>query len=574
MKNLTYIFGLVVLALSMSACQDLAVDNENSPDRARVLAEPVDVETLISDTFANNWESRQACASGALFLSTIADENSSSWANWGMRDMASEPRIAWDNNPAYSRASSTEQPWFDAYRAISNANDGLIAIANAEAEGAVGDNIFTDAGLDVERLKGFAKFNQAWAHAWIAMLFDQGFIVDENVDLEQVALGAIELNLVPYTDVLDAAIAQMDEAIAIFQANPDIRINAAEDWIFGIDMTAEDMVRLGNSFKAQWLASVGRSVSERDAADWNQIRSLIAAGITQDFTPIGDDDGDIEWDCLKFYGQNGTTWSRMDYRTVGAADEAGGYDNWLASPLEERFVFDIVTNDRRIVGNVLLDEDGVPVLDEDTGEQIIVEQDIASPDYDPTVWGKYTQYQGTNGPFPASRGVYHYGSHNHRRYQDYNLAGANGPMPFMILAEMDMLHAEALLRTGGDLQLVAELINNTRVPNGELNPATAGDPVGASSDAHSHLDGASLWAKMKYEKRIEAFQTSAGLAYFDDRGWGELVTGTPIHFPVPGAELQTLGLQLYTFGGVGGEGAAPKTGFVPANEPEHNARTR
>ena len=64
---------------------------------------------------------------------------------------------------------------------------------------------------------------------------------------------------------------------------------------------------------------------------------------------------------------------------------------------------------------------------------------------------------------------------------------------------------------------------------------------------------------MKYEKRIETFQTAAGIAYFDDRGWGDLVTNTPIHFPIPGRELETLGLQQYTFGG-GGDGSAPKAG--------------
>ena len=526
MKNIFGYLTVLAMALTLAACQDLAVDNENSPNRALALAEPGDVETLIGDTFSKNWEARQWCDSGALFRSTIADENSSSWANWAMRDMSSEPRIEWNNSPAYAREEVVEQPWYDSYEAISNANDGLQAIAADE-------QAYVDASIDVARLQAFAKFNQAWAHAWIALNYDQGFIVDETINLEDVASGAVDLPLVPYTDIMAAAIAQMDEAIAIASTN-EFTVTADEDWVFGLDVTSADMVQLANSFKAQWLASVGRTPSERDAADWNQIISLISTGITADFIPVGDDDGNVEWDCLKFYGQNGTTWSRMDYRTIGAADEGDGYDNWLATPLEERLVFDIISSDRRIIG---------------------------SPD-DPTVNGKYTEYQGNNGPFPAARGTYHYSSHNHRRWQEYNTAGANGPMPYMLLTEMEMLHAEALLRTGGDLQLVADLINNTRVPNGELNPATAADPVGSSTDAHSHLDGASLWAKMKYEKRIETFQTSAGLAYFDDRGWGDLVSGTPFHFPIPGAELETLGLDNYTFGGVGGPGAAAKANLA------------
>ena len=176
---------------------------------------------------------------------------------------------------------------------------------------------------------------------------------------------------------------------------------------------------------------------------------------------------------------------------------------------------------------------------------------------DPSVDGSDFQYQGNNGPFPAARGTYHYSSHNHKRYQNYVSDKLNGPMPHMILTEMDMYKAEGLLRTGGSRDVVADLINKTRVSRGMLNPAAGSDAAGSSTDAQSHLDSASLWAKLKHERRIETFQTAAGLAYYDDRGLGDLVTGTPIHFPVPGRELETLGLQDYTFGGVGGDGGAP-----------------
>jgi hypothetical protein len=37
---------------------------------------------------------------------------------------------------------------------------------------------------------------------------------------------------------------------------------------------------------------------------------------------------------------------------------------------------------------------------------------------------------------------------------------------------------------------------------------------------------------------------------------GILVPGTAYHYPVPARELETLGMESYTFGGVGGNGAA------------------
>ena len=46
-------------------------------------------------------------------------------------------------------------------------------------------------------------------------------------------------------------------------------------------------------------------------------------------------------------------------------------------------------------------------------------------------------------------------------------------------------------------------------------------------------------------------------AYFDARGWQALPENSLEHFPVPGRELSVLQLPTYTFGGPGGEAAAP-----------------
>ncbi|GIV58881.1 MAG: hypothetical protein KatS3mg042_1794 [Rhodothermaceae bacterium] len=358
----------------------------------------------------------------------------------------------------------------------------------------------------------------------------------------------MQLEPLPYNQVMERAIQFLDEAIAIAQNN-SFTITAGEDWIFGLDVDNQRLVRLANSYAARFMAQVARTPEERAAVDWNEVLRRIDAGIVEDFAPIGDDDGVTEWDCLKFYAQEGTTWARADYYFVGPADESvcdpndgkiNCFQEWIDTPLQDRLVFDIHTSDRRIVGSA----------------------------DDPTVDGKDFQYQGNNGPFPPSRGTYHYGSHNHFRYKaTYRDQNANGPMPVMKVTEMDMLKAEALLRTGGSTAMVAELINKTRVERGELNPAQATDPVGSPDDPQSHLDSASLWAKLKHEKRIECAATAAGLSFFDDRGWGDLVTNTPIHFPIPGKELETLALQTYTFGG-GGPGSADDRGSAWKRAPD------
>ena len=201
-------FLWAVSLILMISCQDLSVENENNPAGGQGLLDPVFLEAMGADLFAQNWE-RQWCGE-AMMMQTMADANSSAWPNWGMRDMSSEPRVAWNNDPAYNWKASVERPWFGSYRAISNANDVLRGIAIADEKG-----LFVSSGVDVHRLQAFAIFNQAWAYAYLALIFDKAFIVDETTDLEAVARGDVILKLSPYAEVMEAALMQMDEAIAL-----------------------------------------------------------------------------------------------------------------------------------------------------------------------------------------------------------------------------------------------------------------------------------------------------------------------------------------------------------------------
>jgi hypothetical protein len=54
---------------------------------------------------------------------------------------------------------------------------------------------------------------------------------------------------------------------------------------------------------------------------------------------------------------------------------------------------------------------------------------------------------------------------------------------------------------------------------------------------------------------VEGTGLEATRDWLDNRGWGTLITGTIVHLPVPGRELEVLNLPIYTFGG-GGEGSA------------------
>lgn len=529
-KKLGIALGALVLTLNVSCYDDLVSSYvTNSQPSAQIDSTDfgAEVEAMISSSFGLGFWAGTQWSVPSMTLSTIADEISSAWANWGMRDLSGEPRHPWRNSITYSRSEFTLDPWIRHYGGIQSLNRGLFYLGEGVQIG--------QAGVDTDRAIAFAHFVSGLSHGFVSLMYDQGYILTEPaLQLEELP------SLFPHQAVLAAAISQLDRAIAIAERAP-FEITAGDDWIFGLDVDEEYLIRLANSYAARYLASSARNPADRANLDWAEILRRVDRGIVADFAPIGDDNGDVrEWDAMKFYGQEHRTWSRADYRTIGPADESGGYNAWLeTTPVYQRDLFVIRTSDKRITADINR----------------------------PTISGTDFLYGGY-GPWALHRAGYHYSSHTHNRYLSYLQSDANGPMPTMLVTEMDMLKAEGLLRIGGDLQLVADLINKTRVSRGGMNPAAGSDLAGSPEDSQSHLDAASLWSKLKHEKRIETYATAAGLAYFDDRGWGDLVSGTPIHFPVPALELDLLFEAHYTFGGVGGVGGAPKrglTGFSPKN---------
>ncbi|MFQ5603726.1 MAG: hypothetical protein ACE5HS_10700 [bacterium] len=500
----------MILAGALDSCRDLSVVNENAPDRERVLADPQNVESIIGNSFLRYWQSVHQYYP-ALTISTLADELSSSWCH-GTYYLSSEPRVAWDNDPAFRYKGLTERPWYLAYDAITMAIDGSKRIEN-------GMRIIDNEGVDQTiRAKAFAKFVMGLAYGHLGCFFDQAFILDESHDLE-----SGDINLESYLDVVAFAISLLEETIALCEMNVFV---LPETWINGLALDEKELQRLAHSYAARYLASVGRSSAEREAADWEKIKYHADRGITQDFAPIGD--GQFWWQGTHYLGQN-ALWTRADYKTIGWADTSGAHDAWLAAPLSERNWYLIHTDDRRITG-------GHPEKD-----------------------GTDFAYAGQPS-FRPHRGIYHFSGYVHKRYRDHYLNQGIGAMVCFMVAELNLLKAEFYLRQGDAVSAAVE-INKTRVSRGGLKPAAAIDGIGTVYDQRDPRG--SLWAQMKYEKGVECFVGQALVAFYDRRGWEELVTNTPIHFPIPGRDLEILMMDNYTFGG-GGAGSAPKSQNSPS----------
>ena len=510
--------SLVLSMLLFTACQDesfLDTENLNQPDQVRALGSPSDVEALVRGAAVSYFAAHDY--GGYEHLLVSSDVMSCSWGNAMMKLSSSEPRVAIPNTTSYTYSYAVENNWYRMYRAISSANDGLNALADGMQVG--------DGGADNKRMETFAKLIQGMAHGLLACFYDQAFIYDETVDL---ATDVLELK--PYSEVMAAAISQLEAAAALADANSF----TMDGWWNGITQTNEDVSKLAHSFIARYLAQVARTPAERTAVSWSSVKNHVSKGITETFAPHGDGYNNWVHSGQEFHNDRGGSWARMDYKFIGGADASDGYKDWLATDVQLRAEFIMDISDKRVAaGNVTF------AKKQETGYKDDAEEEGL--------------YAGTRGgsPFRANRGTYHFSRYSFHRYAGFASGGYTDPIPIMTLAEMDMLRAEAELHAGnGDA--AAAIIDKYHADLGGY-PSSVGTAVGSISDVMGPIDGpvsdGTLWAMLKYNKMMEIALSGAGVEFYDIRGWGDLTKNTAYDHPVPAKELGVLQLELYSFGG-------------------------
>jgi hypothetical protein len=505
---------LCIVAFAFAGCQDLAITNPNAPDRERATQQPTATESFVATAFRTWWPVSGHDDYPAWVFSTVAREITSGFADFGQLETSAEPRSAWNNSPVNARNQVTEGPWYGLYRTISSVNDALISIDSGL--------IIVDA-TRTARTRAVGKFMQAISHGQLGLYFDKAFIVDEKLILDTITAPQFH----PYPEVILTSIAQLDSAIAIAKVTGfTLPVNS---WLFQ-GMSRDEFVKLANSFAARFLAYAPRTRAERAAVDWNEVIRRIDAGITADFAPVAQ--VDILWDDWKRLIARVRTGPPSDFGRpsnwlLGPADSANGFITWVNTPLANRVAFQIRTKDRRIQGAA-----------------------------GPTTPGKYVGYNASN-IFAASRGTYRYSHYYYLRFGT-GTSWQTGPQPAITVTEMDLLKAEALIRLNRAAEAVS-LINKTRVANGQLPPVTLDGPPDEPGCVPRKLNGqcGSLWDALRYEKGIEMVGVDAVVSFFDARGWQTLAEASFTQLPVPGRELGTLRLALYTFGGPGGQSSAP-----------------
>jgi hypothetical protein len=503
----------VGLMAGVAGCISLDVTDPNGLGISTVFSNAANTEAVLIGSWKAYTEvSRNTCPT--LPFSVWGDDITTTSTTY--IDYSQEPRIPINNRDNLN--CTTRSGYWTPFESSAGAREAFQAInANKLTFGAV--NATTPNGADTPSRLIFAKFLIAINTLRHALYFDQAFIADTATPF-----GTKGTELSPASAVLAKAKAELRNVMA------DARATTAFTWpatfINQRPITRDELIRIVYSYLVKAEVYSPRNPAERAAVNWANVLTMLDSGITRDFGHQADPtiSGTGSSYITNSFAQNTV---RISNRLLGPADTSGAYQAWLAAPISARTAFTITTPDRRIHGATN------------------------------TVAGtRFTRLTATMGS--ATNGPYLTSSYRSTRY--LNTAADSGSRAFVLeisMDEMKFIRAEALWRVGRAAEAAA-LINLTRVA-ANLRPVDVNGPPAGRDCVPKRNDGTcgNLFDAIQYEKRIELYPYNGEVTWFDARGWGKLVSGTPYQLPVSGRELLTLGLPYYTFGGVGLPGGAP-----------------
>jgi len=345
-------------------------------------------------------------------------------------------------------------------------------------------------GADKDGIEAYARLLLGLNYGHLANTFDQAIITQPGV-----ALSPDDFSFSPYADVLAYAMENFDQAIAL--ANSSASEFSFDGWLNGVTLDKATFAAFANSYAARTMIGSPRTAAENAALPWAKIKGYAENGLTEELTVTNNADDWIAWG-IAYISRPG--WGRVDLRIINLMDS-----NYPAQWPGEEF-------------------DALPKAD--------------SVDVDMRLLTDF-EYLPTNN-FRVERGKYHFTNYRYSRNDPFP-SSLEGAVTLFRQAERDIIIAEANAWLGDAASAISLINAGTRTTRGML-PELAAD---ASTE--------DILAAIFHERDVELMDGGPFIQWHDMRRRDMLQTGSLLHFPIPGKELEVLQKANYTFGG---EGAA------------------
>lgn len=516
----SYLIGGIIAVLGVSACGDsLTVINKNNPDIDRAYATPEGVEGVIAGLGVQLYNAQRTNEGVNTQSKVLSGESFTSVNNFGGAPRVAIPRVPISNSLGNDIQAGNRQHYYSmsaVARGAANALRALDALIVTNGALALGSADATNRG----RAFGYFVLGQALAN--LSYSYDSSAWVDPTVPSDSIP------PLFGYAAVNAKAVEMLDSALAAANAG---MASLPTTWLSGPGYAQADFIRIIRSIRARVRVGAARTPAERAAVAWPLVIADATNGITANFaTNVG---GETGWSggyhVIQSYVTGG--WHSAPMYYYGMADTTGAYSTWLATQRDSRVAFLVGTPDLRWPqGATRAAQIAESPTDVNIPAPRYMRNRPAGEDVPVTGWGQSW--------------------YDHRRWGAIRVNNNTGTLVEMDRAENDLLAAEGYLRAN-NFAAAATLIDRTRTANGlpalsgVVADATTPVPGGAGcvprvpqGPGFTSAACGTIWEAMKYEKRMQTAFTGFMQWFNDNRGWGDMIAGTALEWPVPYQEMQ------------------------------------
>jgi hypothetical protein len=492
------------------------------------------------------------------------------------QDGGGRPAQAYDNT--FAGNWLTREPMANYFTAISGCADVIRAINfGGVTLGAVSPAF--PQGAHAQRAKWFCKFIEGAGTIEMAFLYDKAVLVYDTLPATDLYSTDFKTPAEQITWGLKLLQQAIDSAKVTCPATPTAPCVPLDPtpttWVNGFSYSNNDIIKLASGFKARALVYSIRTDADWQAAagNWSKVIAYVDSSMTGTIggsysylTTAGLGQGFIQ---QAVNGVRGAREFSSSITSLNSFTGTGTPSTTACCRVSQEFLGPGDTTSAYLWWRSLSDVDNLAAMHDTTYES----PDLRLPRFNGPVTattltpiagtGKYYRrlsntYQSTAAYYPWANTRYY--SVRFQSVLNYNSLGV---ISTMRPEEMDLLKAEALIRTG-DVASGVTLINKTRVQNGGLAPLPAsmtktskipGAAPGVAGPAcvpRSYRDPTQCGTVMDallWERRLELGDIETPIIWQDWRRFGMLRKGNMISLPIHSRELYALRLPYYTYGG-------------------------
>ncbi len=492
MRTYLYLY-ILFFAIAFASCESINFDDPSTLTNEEAATKIKSFSySLVTSSVQTTFSTTTSTA--GVHFSLLADQTTNTNGNSSWWDYSKEPRVEIINNSSARGYAGTLTPFYsNFYQTNLDATKviDLIENQNIKAYDDDGNDRTTDCLIGAYYSKGVSQ-------GYLGVIYDRGIIVDNTSVTERGFPNS-------YKELIANGITLIDKSIELAESSSNFNF----DFLVDTPINKESFIKLANSMAARILSSQARDKEEATALGdeyWNRVLSYAEKGLTSDFliTTISGGYYNALVDRLVYLYSN-AAYLPVDIKVAYLADKTGTYPNYY--PDAPTILDPIETDDQR--------------------------------------FNEYFEYTTNFGILLEARGRGLFSNYKRKRWANssnsLNVPGAINP--YFLTEELRLLRAESKFWLKNYTGAAAELNDPTAARKSKgLLPDVAATESALRNTLH-------------YEYAIEIDGAGGAFVPFTFMRRNDLlIGGTPTEYPIPQKQLELVGIDLYTFGGIANAG--------------------